>query len=119
MPATGPSLAVDAIGGGRRAARSIHQYVTGRPVAAEPNELRKTLLTETLFDRVSGVVPRPRAKMVELPAAERIRSFDEVDQVLTEAAARCESDRCLYCCLTCYNPDAAEAAAGEFRETLA
>jgi len=36
--------------------------------------------------------------------------------VLTEEAARCESDRCLYCCLTCYNPDAADAAAGEFQE---
>jgi NADPH-dependent glutamate synthase beta subunit-like oxidoreductase len=112
--ATGPSLVVDAIGGGRRAARSIHQYVTGRPVAAEPNELRKNLLTETLLDRVPGIVLTPRAKMVELPAAERIRSFDEVDQVLTEAAARRESDRCLYCCLTCYNPDpiAAGGAAG-------
>ncbi|MCK7508360.1 MAG: hypothetical protein MZV70_32780 [Desulfobacterales bacterium] len=109
--ATGPSLVVDAIGGGRRAARSIHQFVTGRPVEAEPNELRKNLLTETIFDRVPGVVPRPRAKMVELPAAERIRSFDEVDQVLTEEAARRESDRCLYCCLTCYNPDTAAPGA--------
>ena len=115
--ATGPSLVVEAIGGGRRAARSIHQYVTGQPVAAESDELRKTLLTETLFDRVPGITHRPRAKMGELPAAERIRSFDEVDQVLTEEAARCESDRCLYCCLTCYNPDAADAAAGGFRES--
>jgi hypothetical protein len=105
---------VEAIGGGRRAARSIHQFVTGRAVEAEPNELRKNLLTETIFDRVPGIVPTPRAEMVELPAAERIRSFDEVDQVLTEAAARRESDRCLYCCLTCYNPDAvaADLAAG-------
>ena len=112
--ATGPSLVVEAIGGGRRAARSIHQFVTGRAVEAEPNELRKNLLTETIFDRVPGIVPTPRAEMVELPAAERIRSFDEVDQVLTEAAARRESDRCLYCCLTCYNPDAvaADLAAG-------
>ncbi|MGE5256069.1 MAG: FAD-dependent oxidoreductase [Hyphomicrobiales bacterium] len=117
--ATGPSLVVEAIGGGRRAARSIHQYVTGRPVAAESDELRKSLLTETLFDHVPGIAPRSRAKMVELPAAERIRSFDEVDQVLTEEAARCESDRCLYCCLTCYNPDAADAAAGEFQEKQA
>ena len=103
--ATGPSLVVEAIGGGRRAARSIHQFITGEPVAAEPNELRKNLLTETIFDRVPGVVQLPRAKMEELPAAERIQSFDEVDQVLTEEAARRESDRCLYCCLTCYNPD--------------
>jgi len=105
--ATGPPLVVEASGGGRRAARSIHQFVTGRPVAAEPNELRKNLLTETIFDHVPGIDPRPRAKMVELPADERIRSFDEVDQVLTEEAARRESDRCLYCCLTCYNPDCA------------
>jgi NADPH-dependent glutamate synthase beta subunit-like oxidoreductase len=117
--ATGPSLVVDAIGGGRRAARSIHQYITGQPVAAEPNELRKTLLTETLFDRVAGIRPRPRAKMVEMPAAERIRSFEEVDQVLTEEAARRESDRCLCCCLTCYNPDAAEPGACEEPEANA
>ncbi len=105
--ATGPSLVVDAIGGGRRAARSIHQFVMGRPVEAENNELRKKVLKETIFDRVVGVTARPRAEMVELPPAERIRSFAEVDQVLTEEAARCESVRCLNCCLTCYNPDAA------------
>jgi hypothetical protein len=111
--ATGPSLVVEAIGGGRRAARSIHQFVTGRPVEAEPNELRKNLLTETIFDQVPGIAPRPRAKMVELPAAERIRSFEEVDQVLTEEAAKRESDRCLYCCLTCYNPDATAPSGAE------
>jgi hypothetical protein len=54
--------------------------------------------------------------MVELPAAERIRSFDEVDQVLTETAARRESERCLYCCLTCYNPDTPGETAPETRE---
>jgi formate dehydrogenase beta subunit len=103
--ATGPALVVDAIGGGRRAARSIHQYVMGKPVTAAADELGRTLITGTIFDRVAGVIPRPRAEMVELAVAERVRSFIEVDQVLTEAAARSESDRCLYCCLTCYNPD--------------
>jgi hypothetical protein len=48
--------------------------------------------------------------------AERVRSFIEVDQVLTEAAARGESDRCLYCCLTCYNPD--RAASGHAQPVL-
>lgn len=110
--ATGPALVVDAIGGGRRAARSIHQFVMGQPVNAEDNELNKRLLSETLFQRVRGIVHQPRAEMVELPVGERIRSFKEVDQTLTEAAARGESERCLYCCLTCYNPDV-EIAAGE------
>jgi len=114
--ATGPALVVDAIGGGRRAARSIHQFVMGLPVKAEENELNKRLLSETLFRRVQGIVHRPRAEMVELPVGERIRSFTEVDQTLTEVAARGESERCLSCCLTCYNPDVAEAADGEVRQ---
>jgi len=42
-----------------------------------------------------------------------------VDQVLTEAAARSESERCLYCCLTCYNADAPRAPAPESRERVA
>ena len=103
--ATGPSLVVTAIGGGRRAARSIHQYVTGLPVSADPKELAKDLIAETIFDQVPGIVKSQRAPMPELPVEERIHSFIEVDQVLSEEAARGESNRCLYCCLTCYNPD--------------
>jgi NADPH-dependent glutamate synthase beta subunit-like oxidoreductase len=103
--ATGPSLVVDAIGGGRRAARSIHQFVMGQPVEADPLELQKDVISETLFDHVSGVVKSQRAPMPELPVAERIQSFDEADQVLSEDAALGESSRCLSCCLTCYNPD--------------
>jgi NADPH-dependent glutamate synthase beta subunit-like oxidoreductase len=105
--ATGPALVVDAIGGGRRAARSIHQFVMGQPVTAGDDELNKQVMAETIFKQVRGIIRSPRAEMVELPVAERIRSFIEVDQVLTEAAARGESNRCLDCCLTCYNPDAA------------
>lgn len=107
--ATGPSLVVTAIGGGRRAARSIHQYVTGQPVSADPKELAKDLIAETIFDQVPGVVKSRRAPIPELPVEGRIHSFVEVDQVLTEEAARGESNRCLYCCLTCYTPDEVHA----------
>ena len=47
--------------------------------------------------------------MPELPVQERIYSFIEVDQALTEDAASGESSRCLSCCLTCYDPDSAVA----------
>ncbi|MBW2438150.1 MAG: FAD-dependent oxidoreductase [Desulfobacterales bacterium] len=103
--ATGPSLVVDAIGGGRRAARSIHQYVMGQEITTQPEELGKDLIPETIFDHVDGVVKNPRAPMPELPIEERIYSFVEVDQVLTENSARSESNRCLSCCLTCYDKD--------------
>jgi NADPH-dependent glutamate synthase beta subunit-like oxidoreductase len=105
--ATGPSLVVSAIGGGRRAARSIHQYVMGQDVNANPNELNKDLIAETIFDQVPGVVKSQRTAMPELPIKDRMDSFIEVDQVLTETAALGESNRCLNCCLTCYNPDQA------------
>jgi len=100
--ATGPSLVVEAIGGGRRAARSIHQFLSGDEVRSEPGELAKKLISETVFDQVPGIERRPRAKMVELPVQERIRSFVEVDQVLTEEAALAESNRCLFCGRSCY-----------------
>jgi NADPH-dependent glutamate synthase beta subunit-like oxidoreductase len=104
--ATGPSLVVSAIGGGRRAARSIHQFITGQEVKADKNELNSDLIAETIFDQVDGIVKNPRAPMPELPVEERITSFIEVDQVLTQDAAAGESNRCLSCCLTCYDPDA-------------
>lgn len=103
--ATGPSLVVEAIGGGRRAARSIHQYITGEKVSVEPNEIGKKLIPESIFDQVHGIEKKARAKMVELPVSERVKSFIEVDQVLTEEAALRESDRCLFCGRICYNMD--------------
>ena len=69
-------------------------------------ELGKDLIAESIFDHVEGIVKNPRAPMPELPVKERICSFVEVDQVLTEPAAKGESTRCLSCCLTCYDKDA-------------
>ncbi len=115
--ATGPSLVVEAIGGGRRAARSIHQYVMGQQVNAQKKELGKDLIAETIFDQVDGVIKNTRAPMPELPVEERICSFIEVDQVLTEDSARGESNRCLSCCLTCYDPDAAASVTSGIKDT--
>ncbi len=105
--ATGPSLVVEAIGGGRRAARSIHQYLTGQEITTSPKSLRKKHIPESLFKSVDGIVKKPRATMTELPVKERIQSFIEVDQVLTEDEAAAEAGRCLNCCRICYNKDAA------------
>jgi NADPH-dependent glutamate synthase beta subunit-like oxidoreductase len=114
--ATGPALVVDAIGGGRRAARSIHQYVTGLDVKAELNEIPpQKLIPETVFEQVDGINKIQRSPMVELPVEDRIKSFIEVDQVLTKEAAIHESNRCLFCCRICYNPDADNAFLKEMK----
>jgi NADPH-dependent glutamate synthase beta subunit-like oxidoreductase len=103
--ATGPSLVVEAIGGGRRAARSIHQLLSDEPVAPMDDSLYKRHITESIFENVGGIVKKERVKMPELPVAERIRSFVEADLVITEEEALRESERCLNCCRLCYDKD--------------
>jgi len=109
---TGPDLVVGAIGTGRRAARSIHQYLMGEEVRAAENELMGKNIPETLLDHLEGIVPRPRAHQPELPVAERIHTFDEVELTIDEDAARAEADRCLFCGLSCYNIEIEPTAAG-------
>ncbi len=103
--ATGPSLVVTAIGGGRRAAASIHQYLSGEPVEPPEKSLFQKHIKESIFDSVDGVKKTPRAEMPELEVKERIKSMDEVDLVLDEKDAIYESKRCLSCCRLCYNRD--------------
>ncbi|MFH2064092.1 MAG: RnfABCDGE type electron transport complex subunit B [Pseudomonadota bacterium] len=103
--ATGASLVVEGIGGGRRAARSIHLYLSGQPVEPVRNSLFKKNIDGTLFDSVPGVIKQKRAEMPELPVDVRIKSFDEADLVLPEDEAIRESNRCLNCCRLCYNKD--------------
>ncbi len=102
---TGASLVVEAIGGGRRAARAIHNYLTEEPVAAVPNSLRKKHIPESLFKSVEGIQASPRTPMPELPVKERILSFVEADLVISKEDAKRESERCLNCCRLCYNKD--------------
>jgi formate dehydrogenase (NADP+) beta subunit len=110
--ATGASLVVEAIGGGRRAARSIHQYLMDeKRVSPAEKSLFKKHIAESLFEKVAGVDKTPRTKMPELPVAERIQSFVEADLVIEETAAHGESCRCLNCCRLCYNQDKDTAAA--------
>ena len=105
--ATGASLVVEAIGGGRRAARSMHQYMTGQEVKAVENSLFKKHIKESVFKSVPGVTKKHRVTMPELPVNERIKTMEEVDLVISEEDALRESQRCLSCCIICYDKDAA------------
>ncbi len=103
--ATGPALVVDAIGGGRKAARSIDLFLSGKPVVAQPEFLLNKHIPGTIFESVDGIVRKKRTEMPELPVAARINNLNEVDLVITETDALYESDRCLNCCRICYNAD--------------
>lgn len=103
--ATGPALVVDAIGGGRRAARSIDLFLRGEPVEPPENSLQNKRIHESIFTKVDGIKKKPRAKMPEVPVEKRLDSMIEVDLVLPEDVAHQEAERCLNCCRICYNPD--------------
>jgi len=104
--ATGASLVVEAIGGGRRAARSIDLFLKGEPVvAAESTLFGKKKISESIFKTVPGVKKTKRTPLPELPVKERIKSFVEADLVISEKDAIFESGRCLSCCRLCYNQD--------------
>ena len=107
---TGASLVVEAIGGGRRAARSIHLYLSGQKVTPPENSLFKRHIDGSIMDKVPGIIATPRVKMPELDVEERIQCFDETDLCITEEEAIRESNRCLNCCQFCYNPDTPKAA---------
>lgn len=103
--ATGASLVVEGIGGGRRAARSIHQYLSGQPVIPVKNSLFKKNIDGTIFTSVPGVIKQKRAEMPELPVDVRIKCFEEADLVLEKEDAIRESSRCMNCCRICYDKD--------------
>ncbi|MFH0730873.1 MAG: FAD-dependent oxidoreductase [Pseudomonadota bacterium] len=102
---TGASLVVEAIGGGRRAARAIHLYLSGQELKPVPKSLLKKHIPESLFKSVDGITPSTRTPMPEMNVSDRIKSFKEADLVITEGDAVYESGRCLNCCRICYNKD--------------
>ncbi|MBW2036184.1 MAG: FAD-dependent oxidoreductase [Deltaproteobacteria bacterium] len=109
-----PGLLVAAIGAGRRAARGIHKYLMGEEMAFPPNRLRvdsKRItghIPGTIFDSIEGVQKKGRIGQPELEPGsyERQHTFAEVDLTITEEDALKEANRCMHCCLTCYDRDA-------------
>jgi formate dehydrogenase beta subunit len=104
---TGASIAVEAIGAGRKAARSIHQYITGQPVKApEPAITKDTELPD--ITELILVPESKRQQMPEMTVEQRKGSFDEVELGFSEEQAKAEAERCLRCGLWCYRKEGIE-----------
>jgi NADPH-dependent glutamate synthase beta subunit-like oxidoreductase len=103
---SGPALLVDAIGAGRRAARSIHRFLNGQdlhfPKGTFKGAERIPLSAEV---PVLGVEIIPQIPQPELDVNERIKSFEEVDLSLSSELMRQEANRCMRCGTICYFKD--------------
>ena len=96
--AYGPRLIIDAVASGKKAARSVYAWATGRRL--EP-EILTTFVPYEQYQRETGYEAIRRQ---EIPAAEpheRMAAADAlVEKGYTEEEARCEASRCLDCGVT-------------------
>lgn len=95
---TGPATVVEAIGGARKAAESIHSFLVEGKVKKRRIEFNifKGKLKEVSPELYADVEKKPREHMPMLPETER-KDFSEVELGFTPSAAKNESLRCLEC----------------------
>jgi len=99
---TGPWVAIGAIAAGREAAESIIRYLDGRDLAEGRGPLS---VDNPAYRPIPEDAPiRPRARMPEIPAEQRKKSFVEVELGYDEQTGLEEARRCLNCgyCCECY-----------------
>jgi NADH-quinone oxidoreductase subunit F len=95
---TGPWTVTDAMGHGKLAARSIHKYLSGEDLTPEYKVTESTVDVkpyEMTAEEVEKLVSRPEMPCIKV--ADRIKTTEEVDLVLSDTDAINEAKRCLRC----------------------
>jgi len=92
--AFGPRIAINAVADGKRAAKSIDEFLRGVARPSEEEEVEVVL--EPRWERVLDFEGIPRQKPPSRPLPRRI-GIAEVEECFSEAAARREGTRCLRC----------------------
>ena len=100
---TGPATIIEAIGGGKRAAESIHRYLCGIPQPKMPPVPTRRGRIDWLEVPASTKMTLKRPHMPLLNINRRRTTFQQVELGYTENMVREEARRCLRCdiCLRC------------------
>jgi len=95
---TGPSIVLEAVGAGERAAVKINEKLSRNLAPQDRSEpfWRRTLANDTEFDPEAEPVETPPLKQKTLPLDAR-RSFEEVELEISKNKAHQECLRCLRC----------------------
>lgn len=99
----GPATVVEALGQGRRAARSINLYLRGEEIAPPLLPILPKNDPWPVITDLPDVPKAPREAMPELEPEDREHNFEEVELGFDQAAAKREAERCLQCGLYCYH----------------
>jgi ferredoxin len=93
--AHGTKLMIHAIASGKKAARSVYQYLTGQAIEAEAVEFHRVI---EAYRREKDYEKLRRIPIPVLDVAERLADPRAmVEKGYTEEQARCEASRCLDC----------------------
>jgi NADPH-dependent glutamate synthase beta subunit-like oxidoreductase/NAD-dependent dihydropyrimidine dehydrogenase PreA subunit len=108
---SGPALLIDAVGTGRRAARSIHRFLNGQDLSFPRGTFKGPKRVPASGEvPLNGVSKKPKVLQPELPVKERIKSFAEVDLTVTPELMKVEAERCMRCGTLCYFSDSQKAS---------
>ena len=99
---TGPKNFIEGLAAGRKAALSIHRYLSGEDMKKDREVEGQSL--ELVSVNIDKVEPLPRVEETTLPRVERAHSFKEVNLLPSEEAMLAEAKRCLHCG-ACYQCD--------------
>jgi len=96
--AHGTRLLIDAVASGKKAARSIYQYLTGRTLTPESTTAH---IIQEAYRREAGYENIERIAIPVIEAEERLHHPDTVvEKGYTREQAICEASRCLDCGVT-------------------
>ncbi len=94
---TGPSMIVNAVGQGRRAAFFIHRYLTGQDLKGAEYDYRLPAVDKKqVINRQKQYSVLPPVESIEV-LQEKVCDFSETEASLTEEEARYSAGRCLDC----------------------
>jgi indolepyruvate ferredoxin oxidoreductase alpha subunit len=99
---TGPKNFIEGLAAGRKAALSIHRYLSGVDLRAHRE--MEGVSTELISVNIEMVEPKPRIEEPSLPIQSMKDHFEEVHQLPDQEAILAEAKRCLHCG-ACYDCD--------------
>lgn len=93
--ALGAKLVIDAVASGKKAARSVYQFIMGQEI---DHETTKQHFPLSDFKREANYEARTRVSMPTLPVEQRLNDLEaQFEQQFSPEDARLEADRCLDC----------------------
>ncbi len=93
----GPTVVIDAIGDGQKAAKAIDAYLSGKEMAKEPFIVRKEFWAKPGKKELGDIPESPRRQLHHISVQERIGNFKEVSLGFEHDDMSHESERCLSC----------------------